>query len=79
MAGQLMYLSEAPSASEIELFGDQPDVLNIGQVASLLGVASATIRREIDRGNLGAVHVGRCVRVTKTALLEYLGEVENDQ
>ena len=78
MPGQLMYLCEAPSASEVRMFDGEPDVLSVSQVASLLGVVPATVRREIARGSLESIHVGACVRVTKAALLRYVGEADGD-
>lgn len=74
MEGRIVYLSEVPSAGEVRMFADEPDVMSVAKVAELLDVAPATIRREISRGNLECVHVGTCVRVTKAALLRYLGE-----
>lgn len=60
---------------EPSLFADAPDVMNVAQVSDLLGVVPATIRREIARGRLECIHVGSCVRVTKTALRRYVEEV----
>lgn len=74
MAGQIVYLSDVPSASETRLFDGVPDVMDVGQVAELPGVVPMTVRREIARGCLESIHVGTCVRVTKTALLRYVGE-----
>lgn len=78
MAGRMVYISDAPPANHIELFADQPDVLSVPKVAELIGVDPSTIRREIDRGMIKVAHVGRCIRITKTALLEYLGEANED-
>jgi len=72
MAGRTVHLSEVPPASEVEPFAAEPDVMDVAKAAELLGVAKATIRREIDRGNLEAFHVGRCVRVKKAALISYI-------
>ena len=73
--GQVVYLSEVPSAENVTLFDGEPDVMNVPQVARLLGVNPQTVRREIARGRLECVHVGKAVRVTKKQLLEYVGEV----
>ena len=62
----------APSA--VELFADQPDVLSKKQVSALLQVDPKTIEREIARGRLGCIRVGRCVRITKSQLLDYVKE-----
>ncbi len=74
MEGRIVYLSEVPSANEVRMFADEPDVMSVTRVAELLDVVPATIRREISRGNLECAHVGKCVRVTKAALLRHLGE-----
>ena len=76
MTGKIVYLSDVPSASETRLFDGVPDVMDVGQVAELLGVVPMTVRREIARGCLESIRVGTRVRVTKTALLRYVGEGE---
>ena len=42
------------------------------QVADMLNVHVKTIRREIARGSLRCIHVGRAVRITETQLRDYL-------
>ena len=79
MNGRMVYISDAPPENHIELFANQPDVLSVPKVAELVGVDPSTIRREIDRGMIKVAHVGRCIRITKTALLEYLGEIEDER
>ena len=75
MSGRIVYLSEVPLHDEQSLFGDYPDVMGAPQVAKALGVSEATVRREIRSGRLKSFHAGTRVLVTKTALLEYVGEV----
>ena len=72
--GRVVDKTEVPKANEVRLFENEPDVMKAQQVADLLGVAPTTIRREIFRGSLEAIHVGRSVRITKTALLKYVEE-----
>ena len=55
-------------------FDDELDGMTVFEVAERLGVVPATIRREIKRGKLKAIHVGRSVRITKAALLKYVKE-----
>lgn len=76
MAGRIVYLTDVPAAGESAMFADVRDVLSVPDVAELLGVAPATVRREIARGALECVHVGARVKVTKKQLLRYVGEVE---
>ena len=78
MINEAMNLSEVPAAPEFKLFASEPDILDAAKVAELLGVATATIRREIARDNLEAVHIGRSVRITKKALLKYIGEADDE-
>src|SRR5699024_12099543 len=40
----------------------------VKEVAHMLGVAEVTVRREIERGNLPHIRIGRAVRITATAL-----------
>lgn len=79
MAGRLVYLTDAPIAQRAKLFENAPDVNSVKKVAEILGVSIATVRREINRGNLEAFHVGRSVRITKTALLKFVGEIQDEQ
>lgn len=44
------------------------------QAAEITGTNPKTISREIQRGNLRAFHVGRAIRISHSALLEYMGE-----
>lgn len=74
MGGRVVYLTEVPQEG-VHLFDGQPDILDVKQVASLLGVVPATVRNEIAKGALECIHVGTRVRITKTALLRYVGEV----
>lgn len=74
MSGQVVYLSAVPQSGDIELFNDQPDVLDVPQVAALLGVVPATVRREIARNKLQHFHVGKRVRITKRQLIAYVEE-----
>ena len=74
--GRIVYLTEVPRADEVRLFEKEPDVMTKRQVAELLSVDPKTIGREIQRGRLECVHVGTRVRITKTALLRYVGEQE---
>ena len=74
--GQIVYLSPIAPDGCPKLFQDEPDILAVSDVARLLGVVPATVRREIKRGSLESIRVGTCVRVTKSALLRYVGEVQ---
>lgn len=42
------------------------------EVAAMLGVDPKTVSREIRRGNLRAFRVGRAVRISRKALVDYM-------
>lgn len=67
-------LVEADAPRTVELFADQPDVMSKKQISALLQVDPKTIEREIQRGRLGCIRVGRCVRITKNQLIDYVKE-----
>jgi putative molybdopterin biosynthesis protein len=48
-------------------------LLTPAEVARLAQVSRETVYREIDRGELKAVHVGRQLRIDPTDLNQYLG------
>ena len=52
---------------------EAPDVMRVTEVAEILGVNIKTVYSEIGKTNLTAVHIGSSIRVTRHALLEYLG------
>ena len=47
-------------------------LLTPAEVAQLANVSRETVYREIDRGELKAVHVGRQLRIDPTDLCRYL-------
>ena len=77
MTGRVVYLSEVPAEPGYSLFDDVPHVVERKQAAELLGVDVKTISREIQRGKLKCFHVGRNVRITREALIEYVKEAES--
>lgn len=49
-----------------------PRLLTVAQAARVLGTVSArTLLREIQRGNLRASRIGRCLRITPEHLEEW--------
>ncbi len=74
MSGRIVYLSEVPADQPPQMFADVPDVLNVSRCAEVLGVSAQTIRRLVASGELPSIRVGRSVRVTKAALLRFVGE-----
>ena len=54
-------------------FTDYPDVLKVIEVASFARLDIKTVYGAISRGELQAVRCGRVLRVTKVAMLHWLG------
>ena len=52
--------------------GDRSGYMTLREVAEFLRVCVRTVRREIDRGLLRAVRIGRALRVSKRDLEDYL-------
>ena len=46
--------------------------VSLRQAAGILGVCVRTVRREIDRGKLLAIRVGRSVRIRMSELRRYM-------
>jgi putative molybdopterin biosynthesis protein len=52
---------------------DTSALLCPGEVARLAAISRRTVYREIDRGELPPIHVGRQLRIDPTDLNQYLG------
>jgi putative molybdopterin biosynthesis protein len=52
---------------------DTSPLLSPAEVARLAAISRKTVYREIDRGELPAIHVGRQLRIDPTDLNQYLG------
>ena len=77
--GKFVYVEDPTDQqhqSHSELFSDCEDMNTIPQVARVFGVCPQTIRNLIARGDLNCVHVGRAVRVTKKAMVEFIAAQE---
>ncbi len=57
-----------------ELLKDYPPVLSISEVAEILKVTPATVRRHIKNDELPYIKVGRLVRIPKARLIDYLNQ-----
>lgn len=58
------------------LFEKYPEILNVTDVAGILGVSPNTVRKLIKENTIRAVKVGKRYRITKNKLLAYLDEIE---
>lgn len=72
----LPVFASAPQAERMTLFGDLPELVSVQRAADALGVCERTVRREIARGRLGCVHIGRAVRITRDQLAAYVAAME---
>ena len=55
-----------------ELLKKYPAVLSISDVAQILNITPATVRRHIKTNDLPHIKVGRLVRIPKDSLISYL-------
>ena len=55
---------------------NNPKAVDLAHVANMLSVSVKTIRREIDRGELRALRIGRAWRVRVTEIDAYLKRKE---
>lgn len=55
-----------------------PAVLNVEDVAGILGVTSKTVRKLIAQKQIVSVRVGRLIRIPKDRLIDYL-TIENQE
>lgn len=55
-----------------ELLKEYPAALSISDVAEILNITPATVRRHIKNNDLPHIKVGRLVRIPKDSLIDYL-------
>lgn len=55
-----------------EMLKKYPAVLRISDVAEILHITPATVRRHIKTNDLPHIKVGRLVRIPKDSLIDYL-------
>jgi len=66
------HVSEASPAAVPEWPRSNAIAISVDEASEMVGVSKSTIRREIDRGRLKAVRVGRRVRVRVSELKAYV-------
>lgn len=54
-------------------------LLKINEVGDQLKMSKSSIRREIDRGNLHAIKIGKSVRVSSAELDRYISALNETQ
>ena len=60
------------AGSNVKLFCDQPDVMNVTQMSSALGVSTKTGYSMLRSGRIPFVKVGRSYRISKIKLIAFL-------
>lgn len=55
-----------------ELLKKYPAALSISEVAEILNITPATVRRHIKKNDIPNIKVGRLVRIPKDSLISYL-------
>ena len=72
MAGETAPSDRTTTGSAVNLAA-APDVLKVIEVASFARLDIKTVYGAISRGELQAIRCGRVIRVTKVAMLRWLG------
>lgn len=60
------------------MFKDYPDILTIPQVAKALGIGKKAAYALVNNKQLGAVRIGRTIKVPKFCLEEYIKTARNN-
>ena len=60
------------------MFKDYPDILTIPQVAKALGIGIKAAYKLVNNKQLGAVRIGRTIKVPKFCLEEYVKTARNN-
>lgn len=58
---------------------EPPELFKLPEVAKRLRVSKRTLEREIERGRLAAVKIGRSVRIAPAALAAYFALITTGQ
>lgn len=60
------------------MFKDYPDILTIPQVAKALGIGKKAAYALVNNKQLGAVRIGRTIKIPKFCLEEYIKTARNN-
>ncbi len=60
------------------MFRDFPDILSISQVAQALGIGKKAAYALVNEKKLGAVYIGRTIKVPKFSLEEFVKTARNN-
>ncbi len=65
--------------TQIELFEALPDVMNVHQVRSALGIGRAAVYKLLDANVIRCFKIGNTYKIPKSSLIEYIEkEVQRD-
>ncbi len=59
------------------MFKDYPDILTVPQVAEALGIGLKAVYTLVKEKKLGAIRVGRTIKVPKICLIEFVKSARN--
>ena len=54
------------------IFKEYPDILNVKQVSTILGVSTKTVYKLLREGTLASLKVGREFKIPKVNILKYV-------
>jgi len=54
------------------VFKDYPDVLDVKQVSTILGVSTKTVYKLLQQGSIVSLKVGREFRIPKITVMKYM-------
>ena len=60
------------------MFREYPDILTVPQVAQALGISSKAVYALVNGKQLGAIRVGRTIKVPKFCLEEFVKTARNN-
>ena len=60
------------------MFEGLPELLTFERAADACSVCSRTLRREVERGNLKVVRIGRSVRIPRVELMRFVEGTANN-
>lgn len=60
------------------MFKEYPDILTIPQVAKALGVGTKAAYTLVNNHRIGAIRVGRSIKVPKQSLIDYVNTARNN-
>ena len=60
------------------MFRDFPDILTVAQAAQALGVCQKVVYKLVNNKILGAIRLGRIIKIPKFSLEEYVKTARNN-